>query len=59
MTKAFISSISKLIAEEQSIYGEISDEEWEALRNSKKQKQNEILRTMNVCNVELPPHLNK
>ena len=41
-------SISKLIAEEQSVYGEISDEEWEAVRFTKKEKQNEILRIMNV-----------
>lgn len=41
-------SILKLIAEEQSVYGEISDEEWEAVRLTKKEKQDEILRTMNV-----------
>ncbi|XP_037810946.1 ionotropic receptor 93a [Lucilia sericata] len=46
VSRAFVSSISKLITEEQSIYGEISDEEWEALRYSKSEKQNEILRIM-------------
>lgn len=52
--KAFVFSISKLIAEEQSIYGEISDEEWEALRYSKKEKQDEILRIMKVSNEKIP-----
>uniref|UniRef100_A0A1I8M4L7 Ionotropic glutamate receptor C-terminal domain-containing protein n=1 Tax=Musca domestica TaxID=7370 RepID=A0A1I8M4L7_MUSDO len=46
ISMAFVLSISKLIAEEQSIYGEISDEEWEALRYTKKEKQDDILQTM-------------
>ncbi|KAM7360872.1 ionotropic receptor 93a isoform 2-T2 [Cochliomyia hominivorax] len=46
LSKALVFAISKLTAEEQSIYGEISDEEWEALRYSKRQKQDEILKIM-------------
>ncbi|XP_075148376.1 ionotropic receptor 93a [Haematobia irritans] len=46
ISMAFVLAISKLITEEQSIYGEISDEEWEALRYTKKEKQDDILNTM-------------
>ncbi|XP_073816312.1 ionotropic receptor 93a [Musca autumnalis] len=46
ISMAFVLSISKLIYEEQSIYGEISDEEWEALRYTKKEKQDDILLSM-------------
>uniref|UniRef100_A0A905RZW6 Lig_chan-Glu_bd domain-containing protein n=1 Tax=Stomoxys calcitrans TaxID=35570 RepID=A0A905RZW6_STOCA len=46
LSMAFVLAISKLITEEQVIYGEISDEEWEALRYTKKEKQDDILVTM-------------
>lgn len=50
---AFVLSISKLITEEQSIYGEISEEEWESLRYTKREKQDDILYTMKVSNYTL------
>ncbi|XP_054747886.1 ionotropic receptor 93a isoform X1 [Anastrepha obliqua] len=43
LSMAFVTSISRMIVEEQSIYGEISDEEWEAIRYTKQEKQDEIL----------------
>ncbi|XP_017477570.1 PREDICTED: uncharacterized protein LOC108367467 [Rhagoletis zephyria] len=43
LSMAFVTSISRMIVEEQSIYGEISDEEWEAIRFTKQEKQEEIL----------------
>ncbi|XP_067617872.1 ionotropic receptor 93a isoform X3 [Eurosta solidaginis] len=43
LSMAFVTSISRIIVEEQSIYGEISDEEWEAIRYTKQEKQEEIL----------------
>ncbi|KAH8343645.1 hypothetical protein KR059_002422, partial [Drosophila kikkawai] len=43
---ALVSSISKMTVEEQSIYGEISDEEWESIRFTKQEKQAEILEYM-------------
>ncbi|XP_055903819.1 ionotropic receptor 93a [Eupeodes corollae] len=39
----FISSLSKVIREEESIFGEISDEEWEAIRLTKSEKQEKLL----------------
>ncbi|XP_014095980.3 ionotropic receptor 93a isoform X1 [Bactrocera oleae] len=43
LSLAFVTSISRMIVEEQSIYGEISDEEWEAIRYTKQEKQDEML----------------
>lgn len=48
LSLAFVRSISRMIVEEQSIYGEISDEEWEAIRYTKQEKQDEILAYMKV-----------
>lgn len=46
---ALVNAISKITVEEESIYGEISDEEWEAIRFTKQEKQAEILEYMKVC----------
>ncbi|XP_041673704.1 ionotropic receptor 93a [Drosophila eugracilis] len=43
---ALVTSISKMTIEEESIYGEISDEEWESIRFTKHEKQAEILEYM-------------
>ncbi|KAH8268070.1 hypothetical protein KR018_012072, partial [Drosophila ironensis] len=43
---ALVSAISKMTREEESIYGEISDEEWESIRYTKQEKQAEILESM-------------
>ncbi|XP_053678178.1 ionotropic receptor 93a [Anopheles nili] len=39
----FIRSISKLIREEQVVFGQISDEEWEIIRPTKMERKNKIL----------------
>ena len=44
----FVKAISRMISEEQSIYGEISDEEWQAIRYTKREKQNELLELLKV-----------
>ncbi|EDW96190.2 uncharacterized protein Dyak_GE25033 [Drosophila yakuba] len=46
LSLALVTSISKITVEEESIYGEISDEEWEAIRFTKQEKQAEILEYM-------------
>ncbi|XP_068154999.1 ionotropic receptor 93a [Drosophila tropicalis] len=46
VSMALVTSISKMISEEQSIYGEISDEEWESIRFTKQEKQDELLEYM-------------
>ncbi|XP_070072674.1 ionotropic receptor 93a, partial [Drosophila takahashii] len=43
---ALVTSISKMTVEEESVYGEISDEEWESIRFTKQEKQAEILEYM-------------
>uniref|UniRef100_A0A182NSU9 Ionotropic glutamate receptor C-terminal domain-containing protein n=1 Tax=Anopheles dirus TaxID=7168 RepID=A0A182NSU9_9DIPT len=39
----FIRSLSKLIREEQVVFGQISDEEWEIIRPSKQERRNKFL----------------
>ncbi|XP_003736546.3 ionotropic receptor 93a [Drosophila pseudoobscura] len=46
ISMALVTAISKMTVEEQSIYGEISDEEWESIRFTKQEKQYEILKYM-------------
>ncbi|XP_055850497.1 ionotropic receptor 93a [Episyrphus balteatus] len=43
VSMGFILSLSKLIREEESIFSEISDEEWEAIRLTKSEKQEKLL----------------
>lgn len=46
MLKAFVLGLSKAIREEMAIYGQISDEEWEIIRPSKKDRRDGILESM-------------
>lgn len=39
----FVKGFDKIMTEENSLYGMVSDEEWEALKLSKKEKQIGIL----------------
>lgn len=48
VSMALVTSLSRMILEEQSIYGEISDEEWESIRFTKQEKQDEMLEYMKV-----------
>ncbi|XP_023172805.2 ionotropic receptor 93a [Drosophila hydei] len=43
VSMAVVTSLSRMILEEQSIYGKISDEEWESIRFTKQEKQEELL----------------
>ncbi|XP_055387982.1 ionotropic receptor 93a [Condylostylus longicornis] len=40
----FVKSLAKIISEESALYGQISDEEWEAIRLTKGERQREMLR---------------
>lgn len=46
LLRAFVLGLSKAIREEQGIYGLISDEEWEVIRPSKKERRDGILNFM-------------
>lgn len=48
LVHGFVDGLSKVIEEEGSLYGQISDEEWEAIRLTKKERQNEILEYVKV-----------
>ena len=47
--KIFALAVSKMVREEAAIYGQISDEEWEAIRQSKKERRDSILEYIRVC----------
>ncbi|KAL7015645.1 hypothetical protein ACKWTF_016567 [Chironomus riparius] len=44
--RAFVLGLSKAIREEMAIYGQISDEEWEIIRPSKRERRDNILNSM-------------
>lgn len=44
--KSFVLGLSKAIREETAIYGQISDEEWEIVRPTKKERRDAILEFM-------------
>lgn len=44
--RGFVLGLSRMIKEEKSIYGQISDEEWEAIRPTKREKRDNILKFM-------------
>lgn len=44
--RSFVLGLSRMIKEEKSIYGQISDEEWEAIRPTKREKRDNILNFM-------------
>ncbi|CRL07373.1 CLUMA_CG020350, isoform A [Clunio marinus] len=46
LLKSFVLGLSKAIREEAAVYGQISDEEWEIIRASKKERRNDILNFM-------------
>lgn len=41
--KFFAIGLSKLVREEEAIYGQISDEEWESIRLSKRERRDSML----------------
>lgn len=46
LLRAFVLALSKAIREEASMYGSISDEEWEIIRPSKQERRDGILNFM-------------
>lgn len=46
LLKAFVLGLSKAIREEMAVYGQISDEEWEIIRPSKRERRDGILKSM-------------
>lgn len=48
VVRTFVMALSKMIREEESIYGQISDEEWEAIRLTKEERRNRMLEFMRV-----------
>ncbi|KAI9577332.1 hypothetical protein GQX74_013041 [Glossina fuscipes] len=46
LSTALVSAISQMTLEEQSLYGAVSDEEWEYIRYTKQEQQHEILNYM-------------
>lgn len=47
LLRAFTLGLSKMIKQEQVVYGQISDEEWEVIRPSKQERRDKILEFMN------------
>ncbi|XP_055591068.1 ionotropic receptor 93a [Uranotaenia lowii] len=43
---ALVQGLTKLIREEKAVYGQIADEEWEAIRMTKAERKTEILKIM-------------
>lgn len=41
-------ALSKMVREEEAIYGQISDEEWEAIRLTKEERRTRMLQFMRV-----------
>lgn len=54
LLKLFAISLSKLVREEEAIYGQISDEEWEAIRLSKRERRDSMLEYIKVNNLIQP-----
>lgn len=48
LLKLFAIGLSKLVREEEAIYGQISDEEWEAIRLSKRERRDSLLQYIKV-----------
>lgn len=51
MLKNFVMALSKMVREEEAIYGQISDEEWEAIRLTKKERRDDMLEFIQVCDI--------
>lgn len=43
LLKNFVLALSKVVREEEAIYGQISDEEWEAIRATKRERRDTML----------------
>lgn len=50
--KNFAMSLSKLVREEEAIYSQISDEEWESIRLSKRERRDSMLEFIKVCEIK-------
>lgn len=48
LMKSFALSLSKLVREEEAIYTQISDEEWESIRLTKRERRDNMLEFMKV-----------
>lgn len=48
LLKNFVMSLSKLVREEDAIYSQISDEEWETIRLSKRERRDNMLEFIKV-----------
>lgn len=46
--RTFALALSKMVREEEAIYGQISDEEWEAIRLTKEERRTRMLDYMRV-----------
>ncbi|XP_059609151.1 ionotropic receptor 93a [Phlebotomus argentipes] len=46
LLRSFVLALSRMIREEKAVYGQISDEEWETIRPSKKERRDSLLETM-------------
>lgn len=46
--KSFVIALSKMVREEEAIYGQISDEEWESIRLTKKERRDDMLELIKV-----------
>lgn len=51
LLKNFAMALSKLVREEEAIYSQISDEEWESIRLSKRERRDSMLEFIKV-NIE-------
>lgn len=48
LLKNFAMALSKLVREEEAIYSQISDEEWESIRLTKRERRDNMLEFMKV-----------
>lgn len=48
VVRTFVLALMKMIREEEAIYGQISDEEWEAIRLTKQERRSRMLEYMRV-----------
>lgn len=46
--RGFVLALSKMVREEEAIYGQISDEEWESIRLTKKERRDDMLEFIQV-----------
>lgn len=51
LLRNLVLAISKMIREEEAIYGQISDEEWESIRLTKRERRDSMLEHIRVRNL--------